>query len=532
MSDYATPEQTGRARGMRINPLAVLFWLLIVLAPVICAGILEQFTGTSPLRLDAWNTTWNDEVGYNRVIVLLRNEFTPRGMTGYNEVAPDHLSYGPYNIFTYIPYFVLSLVTGITNHNFIYYSNVILAVLALLLYVILVRPGVREGFYTALFFVTYLVAGRYIWSGMSEGSYSFFLILFTALAIWLMKNPQAGGRSQGLAVFFMTAAVFFWNTMRPFYFPLLLIPVYMIFRKKSRLSVPARIFFLLFIALAGAGSMGLYFYFTSHYTAHYFAGDSPAQTLLALLGGPVSALLRQILSSNLSALHEILGYLRNGRWAGGISILYFGQSLLLLLLLLRSLFSKDKPRDGRCAVIFLMLLAGAAIYEANVVLYSPVQLHRMMLTITISYGLLLIHLGGWERLCGEIALIVLMTFLFVKAPVNFGLPQIDEQTLSAEQEADLRLEFRDILPLEDDPWDNTIAKMVESDDMQWEFMLPSYTALNVCQAAFMEEHLADGTLKSKYVLLQSSSDLNELCVKHKYRVVWEGYGRIMYRTRD
>ena len=532
MLSSTTPDHNGRRGISRIHPAAVLFWLLIIFAPFICAALLQFFTGSSVRQLDAWNTTWNDEVGYNRVVVLLRNEFTPRGMVGYNEAAPAHLPYGPYNIFTYLPYFVISFATGITTHNFIYYSNVILAVLACLLFVILVRPGVREGFYAAVFLAMYLVAGRYIWSGMSEGSYSFFLILFTALALWLMKNPQASSRGQGAALFAMILSVFFWNTMRPYYFPLLLVPLYLLLRKKSRLSVPAKILFVILIGLSAAGSLGLYFFFTNYNVAHYFTQNSPAQTLRALIGGPVTALIRQILSTNLQALREVLGYLRAGRWAGGITILYLFQSLLLLFLLIRSLLAREKARDGRCAVIFLMLLAGAAVYEANVVLYSPVQLHRMMLAVTLSYGLLLAVLGGWERLVSQIALIVLMAFLFVQAPGNFAFPQINEDTLSASQEADLKLTFRGILPLADDPWDNTIAKLVEESDMQWEFMLPTYASLNVCQAAYMQEHLTDGTLKSKFVLLPASSDLCDVCAKHGWPVVWEGYGRLMYQLRD
>ena len=322
MLSSTTPDHNGRRGISRIHPAAVLFWLLIISAPFICAALLQFFTGSSVRQLDAWNTTWNDEVGYNRVVVLLRNEFTPRGMAGYNEAAPAHLPYGPYNIFTYLPYFVISFATGITTHNFIYYSNVILAVLACLLFVILVRPGVREGFYAAVFLAMYLVAGRYIWSGMSEGSYSFFLILFTALALWLMKNPQASSRGQGAALFAMILSVFFWNTMRPYYFPLLLVTLYLLLRKKSRLSVPAKILFVILIGLSAAGSLGLYFFFTNYNVAHYFTQNSPAQTLRALIGGPVTALIRQILSTNLQALREVLGYLRAGRWAGGITLLY------------------------------------------------------------------------------------------------------------------------------------------------------------------------------------------------------------------
>lgn len=522
-----------RPDSERIRLETILFWLLIILAPFISALLLQLLTGTSFLHLDAWNTTWNDEVGYYRVIRLLRYEFTPRGMYGFNEDAPSHLAYGPYNIFTYLPYFILSFITSIDSHNFIYYINVVLAVLACLFYVILVRPGFREGFFTLLFMVSYLVCGRYIWSGMSESSYNFFLILFTALVLWMIKHPHASASKQKAALFVMILIVFFWNTMRPYYFPLLLIPVYMIFRKKSPLSGGAKIFFFFLSVLAAAGSLGLFFFFTGYNVARYFFDSTQTETLKNLIasGSPVT-MARQILAANIDALREIKGYLENSRWAGVIPLLYFAQSLLLFLLLIRSLFASNKKRDGRCMVIFLMLLAGAAIYEANVVLYSPVQLHRMMLAVTIAYGLLLIELGGWERITGEIVLLALMIFLVVRAPENFRLPQTDFRTLNAQDEAALKLEFRGILPLEDDPWDNTIVKLPESDSLQWEFMLPTYTSLNVCQKSVLEKLLQDKTVRSKFILLADSSDLNELCVQNKYRVVWQGYNRTMYQIRD
>ena len=523
-----------RTLNGRIRPADVFFWILIVLTPLISAGILYLVTGTStsPLKLDAWNTTWNDEIGYYRVVTLLRGEFYPRGMAGYNEVPPVNLAYGPYNIFTYLPYYALSFITGIGSHNFICYSNVILSVLACLLFVLLVRPDAREGLFCMLFLAAYLIAGRYNWSGMSEGSYNFFLILFTALVLWMMRRPEASPAAQGCALFVMIAIVFFWNVMRPYYFPLLIVPVYMIFRKKSRLTAPFKVLFLLLAAAAAAGSLGLYFYLTKNYVAHYFTETSPSKALFALLsdGSPLR-MLKQILRANLDALREIRGYLLNSRWAGVVSILYFAQSLLILALLLRSLFARDKERDGRCAVLFFMLAAGFAIYEANVVLYSPVQLHRMMLAVTLSYGLILAVLGGWERIACQAVLMVLMLFLILRAPENFRLPQVDSRTLSAEKEKALRDDFAMIFPLEEDPWDNTIAKLTESDDLQWEFMLPSYTALNICQLSKMETLLKERSIRSKFVLLEKDSELNALCTANRYPVVWKGYGRILYKTR-
>ena len=662
--------------------LTVLLWLLLLGAPFISVGLLQLITGTGPANLDAYNTTWNDEIGYYRVIQLLRTDLFPRGMYGFNEVAPSHLAYGPYNIFTYIPYLIMSFATGFGSHNFFYWCNVILAVLAMFLFVVLVQPKIRESLWILAFLVSYLIMGRYIWSGMSECSYNLYLILFTALALWAVQEPDADSAGTKWALSVMILTTFFWNTMRPYYFPLLIIPIYFAWRRRSPLTTGAKIFFTFLSAAAAAGSVGLFYFFLNYNVARYFSEVSQTETLRRLLGsGSLTAMVRQILDANLTALHDVWHYVKRARWAGIVSLLYYAQSLLLFILLIRTFFfgtsqqtddsdyaypgeamdtgtdsvqeeedidsglvqgaaetafvsensenasfenasaardgsepamrdgsepamhgdsesavrddsvpemhgesvpaaSDDsaenkpfsmykgvsneptveedlsrygavipqrkgaqgdrsaqssvrrfKPEDGRCFVLFAMLGAGLVIYEANVVLYSPEQLHRMMLAITIIYSLVLIMLGGFEKIVNEAVILLLIGFLLIRVPQNFGLPQVNEHTASAQQEQALRDHFEEILPLEIDPWDNTICKLVEEKDLQWEFMLPDYIALNVCKRAKMIELLETDTLRSKYVLLETSSDLNEMCQKKKYKVIWEGYDRLLYQVR-
>ena len=67
--------------------------------------------------------------------------------------------------------------------------------------------------------------------------------------------------------------------------------------------------------------------------------------------------------------------------------------------------------------------------------------------------------------------------------------------------------------------------------LQWEFMLPTYTSLNVCQKGVLEKLLTEKTIRSKFVLLSDTSDLNSICAANKYPVVWQGYGRTMYQVR-
>ena len=146
---------------------SVLLWILIVLAPLIAGWLIGLISGTSPLKLDAWNTTWSDENGYYRVIRTMRYYGVPQGMTGFNEITSGNVPFGPYNLFTYIPYYLLSFATGCTSHNYIYICNIIMAVLANVFFVVLVRPGRRQSFLTALFFLTQLIAARHLVSAKS-----------------------------------------------------------------------------------------------------------------------------------------------------------------------------------------------------------------------------------------------------------------------------------------------------------------------------------------------------------------------------
>ena len=92
---------------------SVLLWILIVLAPLIAGWLIGLISGTSPLKLDAWNTTWSDENGYYRVIRTMRYYGVPQGMTGFNEITSGNVPFGPYNLFSYIPYYLLSFATAV-----------------------------------------------------------------------------------------------------------------------------------------------------------------------------------------------------------------------------------------------------------------------------------------------------------------------------------------------------------------------------------------------------------------------------------
>ena len=221
--------------------------------------------------------------------------------------------------------------------------------------------------------------------------------------------------------------------------------------------------------------------------------------------------------------------------------------------------------DGRCvSAAFGMLLSGALIYEATIVLYSPIQLHRMLLAVTVACGILIIDLSDGRTLpfIQELAILGLMTFLVINRPSSYVVPQMDPTSITGTAQETEQAELAALLPLSEDPWDNTIAKEAEGENLEYAFLAPSWTAFNICQYDVLEEKLRTGTLQSRYVLLAEDSDLKKLCdslcreeklssakdaggktglgkagtVENaskavKLEQIWEKYGHVLYKVK-
>ena len=517
---------------------SVLLWILIVLAPLIAGWLIGLISGTSPLKLDAWNTTWSDENGYYRVIRTMRYYGVPQGMTGFNEITSGNVPFGPYNLFSYIPYYLLSFATGCTSHNYIYICNIIMAVLANVFFVVLVRPGRRQSFLTALFFLTQLIAARYTWSGMAEASYHFYIVVFMGLVIWYLRNPDASGLKKTLALIAMVALTFAFGVMRPYFAAMFLIPLYLLVFRNNRIGEVSRFISSLLILAAMFGTVILMYYFMG-FVAEYFEA-APAMKLAQIIrGGQIRDIVMGLVQANKDGVHAALDLVKENRWAGGITFLFYFEWIMLFAEYLYSLVSKKK--DGSAAVLFLLLLSGAMIYEATILLYKAYQLHRMLLAITIAYSLFLIEFGNILSWVNAAAVIACVAFYIIMKPAAFALPQVNEASISAEQLAQYKGEMKKQMPMYKVPengiferpdslepyWQNTIAKITEDEQIQLYFVLPDYLSLNFCSDKYMKQCIKNDGFSSRYIMVKTDSELDEMC-ERQYKLLWEGVNHSIY----
>lgn len=172
--------------------LRTVLWFCLVISPFLAMLFMGMVTGTDAFRMDAWNTEWNDEVAYYRTVETMRTVGHPTGFCSYNEVPAGKPSYGTYIYLTYVPYVLLSFVTGISSHNFIVYCNVLMIVLAYFFLVVLLKPTVRQSAWLLLFECTEFIHARYIWSGMSEGNALLLTMAVITCAVWLWEGAGRG----------------------------------------------------------------------------------------------------------------------------------------------------------------------------------------------------------------------------------------------------------------------------------------------------------------------------------------------------
>ena len=515
-----------------------LLWLLIILAPIIAGWLIGLLSGTSPMKLDAWNTTWNDEVGYYRVVRILRYYGVPRGMTGFNEITSGNVPYGPYNVFTYIPYYLLSLATGCDSHNYIYFCNIIMAVLANIVFVALVRPGRMQSLLTALFFLTQLIAARYTWSGMAEASYHFYIVVFMGLVIWYLKSPDASRLSKDLALLAMVLLTFAFGVMRPYFAVMFLIPLYLVVFRNNKIGEFSRFISTLLILAAMFGTVVLMYYFMG-FIAEYFE-VAPALKLAQIIrSGQAGQIFQSLLQVNKESVRSAIDMIKEYRWAGGIAFLFYFEWAILFVEYIAALVKRKK--DGSAAVMFLLLVSGIMIYEATILLYKSYQLHRMLLAITIAYSLFLIAFGTILPWVNAAAVIACVCFYIVMKPAAFALPQINADSITDEQLQEYKETLIKNLPMQQVPaigmfdapdsldpyWENTVAKITEDNNVQLSFVLPDYLSLNFCSEKYMSQCIKNDGFSSRYILVKTDSDLNEMC-RTRYKNIWEGIGHSIY----
>lgn len=506
-----------------------LLWCMLILSPILSGWIISLVSQTSIVHLDAWNTTWNDEVGYYNAVRIMRTIGFPKGFGGYNEIASRYPSFGAYNYFTYIPYVLMSFITGISSHNFIVYCNVLMISAAYLFLIILLRPSVKQTMCLIIFECFELIHARYIWSGMSEVNSIFATIIVFSCFLWILRQEKEQKKTWKINFILMLqiVVILFYGVIRPFLMVYFILVIFGI--KKSHENTVRKGIKLAAAVMALAGSMALYFFMQENCCAQYFAASSADGFFSYIKNGQFLSLVKYILKVNGFAVRYVRDQLRGCGWIGLVTV---GMFLSVVIMLVSSMIHrKDEAyKIQRTAACFYALIA-VIVYEAVILLYSVEQLHRMLLAPMIAGVILLSFLfEGTPYIIRQLFIIFTMTVSIARyGGDGYALPQSSSEFTEQEGER-IRAELLGVMPDSDagDRWELGVACLPQFSNMQLMFCFPVYISGSTCTEEYLYTAIDTDTLKSKYIYVWEKNDeLRQRC-DEKYNLIWSGRGFLLY----
>ena len=534
------------------NITRALLWIAMAVAPLVSMFLVGLVSGTSVFSIDAWNTEWNDERHYFWTVQQMHLFGEPQGVAGYNEVTAARPSYGPYSVVTYVPYYLGAFFTGTGSHNYVYAINVALSVIAAGVVILVLRPDVRRAAFCAVFFLTQFIIERYACSGMTEESYVLFAAIVGSCAVWIGVHGSAPSARWKLVLAFVAsiAAIGFWGAMRPFLLAFAIVPCALLVWGRIDLTRPARVVLFVFALVASAIALVSYVYVAKYYATPYFGDSSTLDLLANLINGGIPEFVRLHGRFVLSVGKSFVTL----NWAGILTFLFVVAWVILLVLAIR-MRNAEKGRQvmPRCkhaavasdfvstrsafVVAVSLLVAGALMFEANILLYSAARIHRMLIAVDVVYFIAIVWFGAcavrqsavtW-RLGYQVLVTVLCAASLLVNPGSFAYPQASD-SFDAATEKQAAEALAAAMPQQADAWDNTVAHPVESNGLQIYYCLPAYLNLNGCTKEYVKQAMKDGSLSSKYLSLPAKSSLNKKARK-QYDVVYEGLNHVIYKVK-
>lgn len=505
-----------------------ILWILLILSPIAAGFILGLVSSTDVTNLDAWNTVWNDEIGYYRVVRKMRTIGHPTGAGGYNEVLSRNPAWGAYHVLTYLPYVFLSLFTGIDSHNFMVYCNVLLMSLTYFAVVVLLRPTGGQAVWMLVFSCTELIHARYVWSGMSETASIFMTVFVLSCSVWLWKNRN-GKEWKVRAVFLLQALlILFFGTIRPYLLAYMVFPV--LFLCIGEENLRKKVCKTTALVLSVVCAVWLYVYLRENYCMQYFADVYTEETISGLLkSGQFRQAVYFVLQKNRIAACAVFESFCSGGWVGIVTAATAALIVVMVVGCIRC--RRQKHKWDVTIVCSLFIGVTILVYEAVILLYSHMQLHRMLLASLTGGAVLCGLLFGHAECAVHRCITVVLTgwCILMQGRSVYALPQSDAAALSW-NEKNLRSELEQVLPFDDsDIWNLTIAALPQSHNLKLRFYIPNYIATNTCNEAYLYTAIEQGTLKSKYILAaEENKELQNRCEAYM-RFVWQGCGYRIYQ---
>ena len=524
----------------------------------------------NPAPVSLITSQWNDELFYFKQVEAIIDYGYPRGYYGFNESRALSLSFAAWSPVLVWPWVVFGFLFGWTQSSVFVY-NLIIYVIAMVSFGALVKPNPKQTAVISVWFLSFFLNARYIYSSMPEVICFSHLIIFWALMLSYLKSGKK--TELGGAIVLSIVMTF----MRPYLilFLVFALSVMIVTAKKERRIID------IILSVMTFGFTAFVYYLLNHFlSAEYLLPFFYTDFITTFFTDGFGAGVHHLFGTLYYKGRDFLGFMKAAFVSDSAPGIFFWIFLIMMLLQLiasvmdiRKMLGKkekkekaeadesadtesaaseaavavekaeDKPCVSEFACGLYMLFADFAFLMAILLMYKLTEGSKHLLTFIMAGVMVMILDKKKGLICGLIMSAVMIyfgAFHCIGNDYDFGIP-----TKTASTEASYMYwenAFREgiVLDLSDVPsYKNAIIwefnDEVDGEDVttRWQMLyaLPSGTGISCCMNMSGDYSYTERNfyrLRCRYIAVPAGGRVDEMCREAGYEQIGRDDHLVVY----
>lgn len=276
----------------------------------------------NPAPVSLITSQWNDELFYFKQVESIIDYGYPRGFYGFNESKALSLSFAAWSPVLVWPWVLFGSIFGWTLDNVFIY-NLLIYIIAMISFGVLVKPGFKQTAVISVWFLSFFLNARYIYSSMPEVICFSHLIIYWALMISYLR----GGKKSEVGGAIVLAILM--TFMRPYLILFLLFSLIVMIATARR----ERKFIDVILAIMAFGLTGFVYYLINHFlSAEYLMPFFYTDFITTFFTDGIGAGIHHLFGTLYYKGRDFLGFMKAAFISDSAPGIFFWIFLIMMLL--------------------------------------------------------------------------------------------------------------------------------------------------------------------------------------------------------
>lgn len=504
---------------------------IMAFLPLLCCMIACAARGAGIADVSIAAGEWNDELFYFKQVEGIVNYGYPLGYFGFNESHAQVASFAAWSPVLVFPWILWGLVFGWTLSSPVY-CNIVLMMVAVFVFVWLVKPQRKQLGILTVLFVTFTPLTRYMLSGMPECICFSMVILFFSLAV----SYQQKEHKAKMVLMLLLASVM--TLMRPYLLLFFLFPCFYLIRKRKWVGVLE--------SAAAVGVTGAVYVLVKHYFgAEYFTPLFDVTWVTTFLDKGIFAGIKyvgwRLVYHGLDFFRLLIEGFRSDLFWGE----YFAAFIVVLAVILLytvSLLSKKRRKERSAELILSLWLSVCFVgmWAALLLMYKMKEGSKHLLTFIVLgiFAVSLMKSRYFKKMAAVACVFAVVFVLSGTDPYEHEIPFGTEELAQREAYWQEVFDRECVLRKENVPNFDNVMIWIFNDKVGEEYVLTPYQMLyqlpegygiSCCYAEYVKENIGD--LKSRYLAVAAGGEIDALCESKGLEQIGRDEGLVVYELR-